>query len=153
MRQLGVVPNAIKTLAHSDRILKPVADAYLALNGESGLSEKIRQLVVLKTCRLDKCAYTVARHTELAKSAGWTDDHLKALDDYVGSDLFSFYEKDALRLVELVRSTPDEITSEFWTQLDNHYTSDQAVEMITLVGFYGMINRLALALQIEPDKP
>lgn len=151
-RQLGMVPNAIKTLAHSDRILKPVADAFLALSGETGLSDKLRQLIVLKTCRLDKCQYTAARHTELAKAAGCTDEQLKALDDYTQSDLFSFYEKEALRLVELVRSTPDEISNEFWTQLDNHYTSDQVVEMITLVGFYGMINRLALSLQVEPDK-
>jgi uncharacterized peroxidase-related enzyme len=150
--RLGAVPNVIKTVAHSDRILKSVADAYLALNGETGLSEKLRQLVILKTCRLDKCPYTVARHEALARSAGWTDDQLTALDEYGQSDLFSFYEKDALRLVELVRSTPDEITNEFWTQLDNHYTSDQVVEMITLVGFYGMINRLALSLQIAPDK-
>ena len=33
-------------------------------------------------------------------------------------------------------------------QLDNHYTSDQVVEMITLIGFFNMINRLALVLEV-----
>ena len=73
------------------------------------------------------------------------------MDDYHQSELFSFYDKEALRLVELVRSTPDEIPGDYWAQLDNHYTSDQVVEMVTLIGFMGMINHLILALQIEPD--
>ncbi len=152
MEKTAQVPNFIKTLAHNDRLLKPLTDAYLAVVGESSLSAKIRELVILKTCQLDKCKYTIDRHTALALEAGWTEEHIKALDDYNQSELFSFYDKEALKLVELVRSTPDEISNEFWTQLDNHYTSDQVVEMIILVGFLGMINRLILALQIEPDR-
>jgi AhpD family alkylhydroperoxidase len=152
-RRFGLVPNFIKTLAHSDRILKPVADAYLSLTGETGLSEKLTQLIILKVGRLDKCQYVIDRHTPLASGAGLNDEQLQAIDDYGETDAFSFYEKEALRLVELIRSTPDEITPEFWTQLDNHYTSDQVVEMIALIGFQGMLNRLILSLQIEPDKP
>ncbi len=150
-QKLGHVPNFLKTLAHNDRILKPIADAFLSATGESSLSEKTRQLVILRVCQLDKCKYTVDVHTLLARKAGWSEDHLKAMDDYNQSELFSFYEKEALRLVELVRSTPDEIPSDYWAQLDNHYTSDQVVEMVTLIGFIGMINHLILALQIGPD--
>jgi uncharacterized peroxidase-related enzyme len=151
-QRFGIVPNFIKTLAHSDRVLKPVTDAYVSLTSQTGLSEKLTQLVILKVSRLDKCQYMVDRHTALAKVAGLSDEQLQAMDDYSETDAFSFYEKEALRLVELVRSTPDEISSEFWTQLDNHFTSDQVVEMISLIGFQGMINRLVLSVQIEPDK-
>jgi len=147
-QQLGHVPTFLKTLAHSNRFLKPVADAYLGLQGESGLSDKTRELVILKTCRLDKCKPMIDQHTELAKTAGWTDEQLQAFDNPADSATLSFYDKDALRFVELVRSTPDEIPADFWTQLDNHYTSDQVVEMIILIGFYSMINRLMLALEI-----
>ncbi len=150
-QKLGYVPNFLKTIAHNDRILKPMADTFLCAVGESSLSEKTRQLVLLRVCQLDKCKYTVDVHTFLAKKAGWSEDQLKAMDDYNQSELFSFYEKEALRLVELVRSTPDEIPNDYWAQLDNHYTSDQVVEMISLIGFVGLINHLILALQIEPD--
>jgi len=150
-QKLGYVPNFLKTLAHSDRILKPMSDAFLSVVGESSLSEKTRQLVLLRVCQLDKCKYTVDQHTILAKKAGWTDDHLQAMDDYNQSEIFSYYEKEVLRLVELVRSTPDEIPGDYWAQLDNHYTSDQVVEMIALIGFVGMINHLIQALQIDPD--
>jgi len=148
-RQLGEVPAFLKTLAHSNRFLKPVAEAYLGLQGESGLSDKTRQLVILKTCRLDKCKPMIDKHTELAKTAGWTDEQLQGFDNPADNPALSFYDKDALRFVELVRSTPDEIPVDFWTQLDNHYTSDQVVEMIVLIGFYGMINRFMLALEIS----
>ncbi len=150
-QKLGYVPNFLKTLAHNDRLLKPVAEAFLSLVTESSLSEKTRQLLMLRVSQLDKCKYSADVHTLLAKKAGWTEDQLKAVDDYNQSELFSFYEKEALRLVELVRSTPDEIPGDYWAQLDNHYTSDQVVEMITLIGFMGMVNHLILALQIEPD--
>jgi uncharacterized peroxidase-related enzyme len=150
-QKLGHVPNFLKALAHNDRILKPIAEAFLSLVTESSLSEKTRQLVMLRVCQLDKCKYSIDVHTMLAKKAGWSEDQLKAMDDYNQSELFSFYDKEALKLVELVRSTPDEIPSDYWAQLDNHYTSDQVVEMVTLIGFIGMVNHLILTLQIEPD--
>jgi len=151
-RQLGYVPSFLKTLAHSDRFLKPVADAYLGIQGESGLSDKTRQLVILQTCRLEKCKPMVDKHTELAKAAGWTDEQLQAFDNPAESDNLNFYEKDALRFVELARSTPDEIPFDFWTQLDNHYTLDQVVEMLILIGFYSMISRFMLALELPAEK-
>ena len=46
---------------------------------------------------------------------------------------------------------PDEIQDDFWAQLNNHYTSDQVVELVTLIGFFNMINRFILALQVDPD--
>ena len=49
-------------------------------------------------------------------------------------------------------TSPDDIPqAAFWTTLDNHFTSDQVVEMITLIGFYNMINRFLLAIEVEPD--
>lgn len=149
--KLGHVPNFLKTLAHQDRLLKAVADTLLSFAEGSSLSDKTRRLVMLRVCQLDKCKQTIDVHTALAMKAGWSEDHLKAMDDFAQSELFSFYEKEALKLVELVRTTPDEIPNDYWAQLDNHYTSDQVVEMVTLIGFMGMINRLILVLQVEPD--
>jgi len=150
-RDLGFVPNFLTTLAHSDNFLKPIADAYRRLMGETALSEKIRQLAILKTCKICKCQYTIAHHTELARKAGWTDQHIEAMDDYSRSDLFTYYEKEVLQLAELVTIEPDEITVEYWTQLDNHFTSNEVVEMITLIGFFNMLNRFVLSIQVELD--
>ena len=146
----GFIPNFIKTLAHSDNFLQTVADLYGRLLGDTNLSEKIRQLVILKTCKLEKCKYTVSHHTELAKKAGWTQEQIQAMDDYAQSDLFTYYEKEVLKLTELITFEPDEIPQlEYWTQLDNHFTSDQVVEMIILIGFFNMINRFVLSLEVE----
>lgn len=146
---LGSVPNFIKTLAHSPNFLKPVAEAYCRLLTESNLSEKLRQLAILKTCKLDKCPYTIAQHTEQAKKAGWTEEQIEALEDYARSDLFTYHEKEVLQLAELVTRRPDEISFDFWSQFDNHFTSDEAVELITLITFFHMVNRFVLALEVE----
>lgn len=150
-QDIGFVPNFIKTLAHSGNFLEGVANLYRSLMGETSLSEKLRQLVILKTCKVNKCKYTVECYMELAKN-DWTEEQLQTMDDdYLNSELFNFYEKEVLRLAELVTLEPDEIQSDYWMQLDNHFTSDQVVELITLIGFFNMINRLILSLQIEPD--
>lgn len=145
----GFVPNFIGTWAHSENFVGAVADLYKTIGGETGLSEKIRQLVILKTCKLDKCSYTVAHYTPKALEVGWSEDHLDALETYSESDLFAYYEQEALQLAELITSRPDEIQDDFWTQLNNHYTSDQIVELITLIGFFSLVNRLVLALRVE----
>lgn len=148
-KDIGFVPNFIKTLSHSDNYLKAVADLYRRLMGQTSLSEKIRQLAILKTCKLDKCSYTVTQHTELARKAGWSDEQLEAMDDYAESDLFTYYEKEVLKLAELVTRRPDEINFDYWTQFDNHFTSDEGVELITLIGFFHMVNCWALSLEVE----
>ena len=73
------------------------------------------------------------------------------MDDYAASDLFVYYEKEVLELAERMSREPDEIQDDYWTQLNNHFTSDQVVDLIVLIGFFNMINRLILVLQIEPD--
>ncbi len=150
-QKIGTTPNFIKTLAHSQKFVAAVAHLYSTVLGQTSLSEKLRQLAILKTCKLDKCRHTVMYHSELARKAGWSDQHLEAMDDYYTSDLFTYYERDVLQLAELVTQRPDEITNEYWTQLDNHFTSDQVVELITLVAFFNMVNRFILALEIEAD--
>ena len=47
-QKLSNVPNFIKTLAHNDRILRPIAESFLTLVRESSLSEKTRLLVMLR---------------------------------------------------------------------------------------------------------
>ena len=149
--EVGFVPNFIKTLAHSGNFLEEIANLYLTVSGENGLSEKVSHVAILKTCQLHKCKYTVGYYTERAKEAGWSDEQIQNMDDYAASELFSYYEKEVLELAEIVSKEPDEIQDDYWTQLNNHFTSDQVVDLIALIGFFNMINRLILALQIEPD--
>jgi AhpD family alkylhydroperoxidase len=151
-KELGFVPNYIKTLAHSPHYLGPIAKVYLQLHGESSLSEKLRQLLILKTCKLDRCKSTLDWHQEQALKAGWTEEQLGATEAFQDSDHFNQYERDALVLVEYLLTAPDEIPQNaFWTTLDNHFTSDQVVEMISLVGVVNMVNRFVLAVEVESD--
>ena len=135
--QLGFVPNYLKTLAHSPNYLKAVANLYTTVCKSGELSEKLRALVMLKTSKVDRCEPTVTQFTQMALEAGWTEDQIKALDEYADNDLFSFYEKDALNLIEQALNHPDDISeSQFWTQLDNHFTSDQVRLYGFNLGFY-----------------
>ena len=149
--EMGFVPNFIKTWAHSDNFVESIVSLYGTVTGETSLSEKIRWLVILKTCQTNKCAYSVSHAIKRAREVGWSDEQLDSMDQYVESDLFAYYEKEAIMLAEWTTLRPDDLQEEFWMQLDNHYTSDQVVEMITLIGFFNMVNRLVLVLEVEAD--
>jgi alkylhydroperoxidase family enzyme len=150
---LGRVPNFIKTMAHSPKYLKPVAELYKEVfSADSSLSDKIRYLAILKTAKVENCKSAVEQFTPLAKGAGYTDEQLEAMGEYTESELFDYYEKDVLRLVEEVLSDPGNISHvDFWTQLNNHFSSDQIVELVTLIGFASLVNRFNLSLEVEPD--
>lgn len=150
---LGFVPNFIKTVAHSPHYLSAVSELYLrAMSEESALGDKLRLLVILRSCQLDRCKQTFDFHRELALRAGVSPEKIEALPDAEASDLFDFYERDALLLVQHLHANPDDIPQDkYWTQLDNHFTSDQVIELITLVGIFGLIDRLVLSLQVQPD--
>ncbi len=151
--ELGFVPNYLKTVAHSPNYLRAVAGLYTTLLKSGELSEKMRALVMLKTSKVERCKPSVTQFTQMALDGGWTEDQLNALDEYSDSDLFSFYEKDALGLVEEVLDHPDDISEAlFWTQLNNHFTSDQVVEMLTLIGFVSMVNRFIHVIDVQGDQ-
>ncbi|WP_422930808.1 carboxymuconolactone decarboxylase family protein [Singulisphaera sp. PoT] len=100
-KQLGVVPNVFRTMAHSPEMLK----AFLALNAtlhKTELDGKLRELAYIKTSQLNDCAYCLEHHNGFGRKAGLSERQITEVNDFESSDAYSELEKDVLRYAEEV---------------------------------------------------
>jgi AhpD family alkylhydroperoxidase len=75
--QLGVVPNMMRTMAQSPRVL----EGYLALSGALGrglLPATLQEQIALAVAETNACNYCLSAHTALGRRAGLSDDQLAA---------------------------------------------------------------------------
>jgi alkylhydroperoxidase family enzyme len=117
------------------------------------LSMRQREIVIDRTCALNRCEYEWGVHvTAFAQAAKFTDEQIRATV-HGGADApcWSDAEQAMISAVDALhqRATLDE--AEF-ANLKAHYDDAQMLEIIQLCGFYRTVSYLcnALALPLEP---
>ena len=118
------------------------------------LSLREREIVIDRTCALNRCEYEWGVHvTAFAQAAHLTDEEVRATV-HGGADAPCWSEAERAMLAAVdalhLRSTLSE--AEF-SDLKAHYEEAKILEIIQLCGFYRMVSYLAnsLALPLEPN--
>ena len=118
------------------------------------LSLREREIVIDRTCALNRCEYEWGVHvTAFAKAANLTDEQVRAtVLDKADAPCWSEAEQAMLATVDALhlRSTLSE--AEF-SALRAHFEEAQILEIIQLCGFYRTVSYLcnALALPVEAN--
>jgi uncharacterized peroxidase-related enzyme len=76
-KQLGLVPNMVRTMAQSPRVL----DAYVALSGalrRGVLPAQLQEQIALTVAELNACDYCLSAHSVLGRAVGLSDDAIDA---------------------------------------------------------------------------
>lgn len=84
-KQLGIVPNMMRTMAQSPAVL----EAYLAFGGalrKGLLPAKLQEQIALAIAEANACDYCLSAHTVLGRGAGLSNDALGASRDARASD-------------------------------------------------------------------
>jgi uncharacterized peroxidase-related enzyme len=84
-KQLGLVPNMMRTMAQSPATL----EGYLGLSGALGrglLSAQLRERIALAIGEANACDYCLSAHSLLGRGAGLSEDQIGASRDGHGSD-------------------------------------------------------------------
>jgi alkylhydroperoxidase family enzyme len=146
----GVPPLVLfRTLAVNARVYQRFRAGGLLDRGLLTLRQ--REIVIDRTCALNRCEYEWGVHvaafaakakltsrqieaTVLGGEAGWNEDEAALLA--------ACEELDATRT----------LSDGLWTKLSRHFTPEQILEIIALVGFYRTVSLYAnaLALPLEP---
>lgn len=151
-RKSGSVFNIFKTIAHHPKLMKRWMVFSNHTFSKSTLSDRDREIVIMRTGWLAKCDYEFAQHVPIAQRAGMDDkdfENIKSGPDAAG---ISTHDALLLRAVdELVNDTF--LCDETWQALTNDYSVQQITDIIFTVGNYNM---LAMALnsfgvQIDED--
>jgi alkylhydroperoxidase family enzyme len=155
--------------ASFDKIMPPGADPLvlfrtLAVNGRvyqrftaGGLLDRglltlrQREIVIDRTCALNRCEYEWGVHvTFFAEKAKLTPAQIAATVD--GGDAgWSADERVLLDVCAELDATRS-ISDALWQRLAEHFTPEQILEIIALVGFYRTVSlhANALRLPLEP---
>jgi alkylhydroperoxidase family enzyme len=117
------------------------------------LSLRQREIVVDRTCALNKCEYEWGVHVNtFAKAAQLTEEEIRAtVLGEATATCWSSAEQAMIVVIDALHARSTLSDAEF-AELSAHYDVDQILEIIQLCGYYRTVSYLAngLALPLEP---
>ncbi len=153
MRQRGNVPNMFRTVAHRPEIFQTMIAHFEAVLNTGTLPLRLKELVIVRTSQLNNCEYCLASHSRISKKLGWSEEQLTHLDQYAKRDDFTAAEKVALRLAEQMTRNEQPITGEEWSEIREHYSEGEVVELMAAIGLFNYFNRFNNLLAMEATAP
>lgn len=148
-RGLGMVPNMVKTMAHSPATLAGYVNFNQALSG--ALTPALREQISLAVAGINGCDYCASAHTLLGRNVGITEEELAANLAATSHD-----EKTqagltfAQRIVEQHGQVTDD---DLMLARTAEYTEAQVVEIVAVVSLNIFTNYLNLVAETEIDFP
>lgn len=145
----GAVLNLYRMLLHNPGITEGWLRLGTAVNTELSLDHRTREIVVCAVARATGAEYEWSNHAPAALRRGVTEAELVAIRS---GDRTPFGDRDRalLEAVEVIGDDPAK-SETYIDALRTWFDARAIAELVFLVGFYWMVTRATLALQIEHD--
>ena len=154
LRASETLPNYYGVLAQFPDYFSAQGGFARFLLGQTDLSPREREILILRTTALNGGAYEWAHHVSRGEAAGLEEAEILALGSETTGSGWSDTES---LLIEAANDLRREafITDEVYAGLKANYTDQQIVEMIYVIGGYSMFSSVmnTLGTQIEPGYP
>ena len=149
----GVQLNLFRMLAHAGTTGKRVLSLGNALLSQLELQPKLRELAILQVAHEAGADYEWVQHVALARSAGVTQAQLEAIEQGSLPDgLFNSQEQQVLLFTrEVYRGRT--ISDEDFAGMTQAFTSREIVELLLTIGYYTLLARFLMVLEIDIDEP
>jgi 4-carboxymuconolactone decarboxylase len=140
------------TLAHDPRIFRGVNILGSTLMFESSLSDRQRELVILRTAAHARSAYEIHHHSRISVAVGVAEEEVAAALDIGSVHPWAPDEAALLRVADELSTTAD-VGDAAWAALDGVLGDAGRIELLTLVGFYRMVAGVlnGARVQLETD--
>ncbi len=146
------VLNVYKVMGHSPAAMRACMGLGNTLLTRTGLDAKLRELAILRVAQLTDSRYEWMQHLPIALEVGVSQEQVDSLASWPRSKAFSEKEKALLaytdEVTERVRVS-DETFSRLRQQLDER----EILELTLCAGYWGLIARLLVALQVDLEAP
>jgi 4-carboxymuconolactone decarboxylase len=134
----GGASNVFSTLANNPGLFKryiPFAGKLLAAGK---LSPFDRELAILRTAHLCRCDYEWEQHARIGRTVGISEAQLDAVRAGGAAGGWEVRERALLHATDslITEHTVEQAT---WDELKVHYSDEQLIELIMLVGHYAML--------------
>jgi 4-carboxymuconolactone decarboxylase len=131
-----------------------LARAFFTFNGHllgaTTLSERQRELLIMRVAAVRQCGYEWMQHLFMARDAGLTDEEIGRIAYGPDAPLWSPLEAAMLRSVdELI--VDGAISASTWEALAAELDDQQILDLIFTVGGYDLLARLFSSLELDVD--
>jgi AhpD family alkylhydroperoxidase len=144
------VLNLYRALAHSPNVFHNFTRLGNSLLSRTELSPKLRELVILRIARLTGSEYEWAQHYSVALEAGVTREQTEAISHWSNSTKFSDEERAVLQYADEVAQNVA-VKDETFQTLQKYLNEQCIVELTASVGYWGMVARFLVPLQVDID--
>jgi len=146
------VLNLHKVLAHSPEALRSFIRLGYCLLARASLEPRLRELAILRVAYLTYCRYEWSQHLPLAQEAGVSQPQIDSLGYWPRSAAFNEVERAVLAYTDEVTERV-RVAEETFARLRQHLDEAAIVELTLVVGYWGMVARLLVALAVDPEEP
>jgi AhpD family alkylhydroperoxidase len=151
---MAFVPNFNKLYLHVPWIAEFLFKLNNALmrDERNSLSEHFKYRLSFIASRDNECPYCTSHHVgTLKRRWNYTDELLKKVLEFQGPA--DEREAVAMEFVHQASLDPAAVTDELRARLAKHFTPQEVMEIVVLVGFWKMYNTMHLAMKVPIEDP
>jgi alkylhydroperoxidase family enzyme len=142
--------NLFKTMAHSPRICRNFLRLGNAILRDEDFPPVLRELAILRVGWLCGSLYEYTKHVEMGKKAGVTQEQIDAIPYWTSATCFNDRERAVLAYTD--ESTRlIQIRDETFNAIRAFLSEQQIVKLTVTIGYYGMVSRFLVAMQVDLD--
>ena len=145
------VVNLLKAVANSPGVLLNFIRLGSSILRRMELPSKLRELVILRVARLTDSEYEWAIHSSLALETGVSQEQVSAIADWKSSSKFNDEERAILQYTDEVTQNVS-VTDQTFNTLKKFFDEQTIVELTLTAGYYGMLARVLVPLQVDIDE-
>lgn len=153
-RTLSFVPNSLFTMARRPEILRAFSELITQIWNTGTLPKQLKPLVGIMASVAAGCRYCQAHEAVDAAERGVDEAKIAEIWDFERSARYTDAERAALRFARDASLVPNEVTPGHFVELRRHFDEGQIVEILSVVGLFGFLNRWndTMATELE-DRP
>jgi alkylhydroperoxidase family enzyme len=144
------IPNLYRTLAQGPAMAQAINAALRQIRSNK-LSEREREILILRTGWLCRAGYEWNAHVHLGAKAGLTGQDIERIKH--GSAAPDWTDREAALCRAAEELCADQFVSdECWGQLKSHFDDQQCMDAIFVVGFYVFVCMLLNSCGVQLDR-
>ena len=140
--------NLYKAMANSPEVGRNFVRLGSTILNREILDPRLRELAILRVGNLLKSEYEFTKHVVIGKQAGVTMDQINELSKWKSSNKFTDIERTVLQYTDEVTLNV-KVSDSTFADLKRFFDDAAIVKLTVTIGYYGMVSRILVALQIE----
>ena len=151
---MGFLPTSMLTMAHWPELTQTFGGLGATILNSGELDAGLKQMIAFAVSNAAGCRYCQAHTANSAQKNNVSAEKIQAVFEFEGSELFTQPEKAALRVAVHAGMVPNAVEPQHMSDLSEHYTSKQIVEIVGVISLFGFLNRwndtMATTLESTP---